>query len=151
MTNEVTKQKNRRLVLILVAIAILMFMFSYALVPLYNVLCDALGINGKTGNAVNKSVSSPDLSRTITVQFLATRNGNLTKQFQFLPPKQATIKIHPGENEKTAYFAENNSDHVITVQAIPSVTPGLAAKYLKKTVCFCFNQQTLNPGEKVNM
>jgi len=61
------------------------------------------------------------------------------------------IKIHPGEVAKLAFYAENQSDHRMTVQAIPSVTPGIAAKYVKKTECFCFTQQTLNAHEGMNM
>lgn len=144
-------RKNRRLLVILSIVVVVMFGFGYALVPLYDALCSALGINGKTGGATSASIDSANIQRTITVQFLATHNGNLTREFIFLPPKKMTIKIHPGENKRIAYFAENNSNHTITVQAIPSVTPGNAAKYLKKTECFCFNQQTLKPGEKMDM
>lgn len=59
--------------------------------------------------------------------------------------------MHPGEIVKLAFYAENKTDYTMTVQAIPSVTPGIAAKYLKKTECFCFTQQTLNGHEAMNM
>ncbi len=133
-------KKNRRLGIILGIVVVAMFGFGYLLVPLYDVLCDALNINGKTGGPVAKSVAPVDQSRTITVQFLATTNGNLPWEFY---PLQKSIKIHPGENRKIEYFAKNLSGATMSVQAVPSVTPGLASKYLKKTECFCFNQQTL--------
>ena len=123
------------------------FAFGFALVPIYNVMCDVLGINGKTGGATAASVAAVDQSRTITVQFLASRNEQLP--WKFIPPKP--IRVHPGENAKIEYFAENDSGKTMTVQAVPSVTPGLAAKYLKKTECFCFNQQTLANKKTMEM
>ena len=139
MNNQ--KNKKRRLLLGLSALVIAMFFFSYALVPLYNVLCDALWINGKTSGKQAEKANTIDKSRTITVQFIATRNANLPWEFH---PMIHTIEIHPGENRKINYYAKNNTDHEMTVQAVPSVTPGLAASHLKKIECFCFNQQTLS-------
>jgi cytochrome c oxidase assembly protein subunit 11 len=125
-----------------------MFGFGYLLVPIYNVLCDQLGLNGKTGGQAALVVSPVDEERTIVVQFLASRNGTLPWKFY---PLIKTFKIHPGESKKIEYFAQNETNQVMTVQAIPSVTPGLAAKYLKKTECFCFAQQTLKPHESMKM
>lgn len=141
INNRSLKNRTYRLVIILFFATIFMFGFGYALVPLYNVLCSALGVNGKTGGPTAiAAVNSQDLSRTITIQFLATNNANLPWQFR---PVIKTITLHPGENKKIAYYAKNESDHTMIVQAIPSVSPGLAAKYLKKTECFCFRRQTL--------
>ncbi|MCB1828078.1 MAG: cytochrome c oxidase assembly protein, partial [Coxiellaceae bacterium] len=61
-----------------------------------------------------------------------------------------TVRVHPGENKLIAYFAKNTTDETMTVQAIPSVTPGRAAKYLKKTECFCFTQQTMKAHEAMD-
>jgi len=119
-----------------------MFVFGYAMVPIYNVLCQSLGINGKTGGKVALA-HGVDKTRTITIQFLATRNSYLPWEFR---PHVRTVKVHPGENKLIAYFAKNNTGKTMTVQAIPSVTPGLAAKYLKKTECFCFTRQTMKAG-----
>jgi cytochrome c oxidase assembly protein subunit 11 len=142
-------KSSKRLAIILIICAILMFGFGYALVPLYNVLCQQFGFNGKTsGMASPAVVSAIDESRTITVQFLATNNANLPWKFH---PYRTSIQVHPGENTRVAYFAKNLSDHPMTVQAIPSVSPGVAAKYLKKTECFCFAQQTLNSNESMDM
>ena len=54
-----------------------------------------------------------------------------------------SVKVHPGENKKVAFYAENETDNDMIVQAIPSVTPGIAAKHLKKTECFCFTKQMM--------
>lgn len=117
-----------------------MYGFGYALVPIYSVMCKAFGINGKPSNMVAVNDSSIDYSRTITVQFLATRNNYLPWKFQ---PLVNSIKVHPGENKKVAFYAENETAADMIVQAIPSVSPGLAAKHLKKTECFCFTKQMM--------
>lgn len=142
------KRKNRRLLIWLFCIVFAMFFFGYALVPLYNVLCSTLGINGKTNTSSVSNRSLVDKSRTVTVQFLANNNENLPWIFR---PVTWTIKIHPGENKKILYYAKNMSNHTITVQAVPSVTPGLAAKHLKKTECFCFTRQTLKSHQETKM
>lgn len=141
------EKKQRRLVIILSSFVVLMFGFGYAMVPLYNVLCKQLGINGKTGGQVVLDDTGIDESRIITVQFLATTNAYIPWEFR---PRLRTIKMHPGENKAVAYFAKNNTDHAMTVQAIPSVTPSAAAKYLKKTECFCFTQQKMNGQEEMD-
>ncbi|MGB6976433.1 MAG: cytochrome c oxidase assembly protein [Gammaproteobacteria bacterium] len=147
MTNKIESRKSYRLPIILFLVVLGMFGFGYAMVPLYNVMCKTLGINGKTGNAAALS-STIDNKRMITVQFLATNNANLPWKFY---PITSEIHIHPGQNAQVAFFAENDSGRTMTVQAIPSVTPGVAAKYLKKTECFCFNQQTLNDKQALKM
>ncbi len=147
--NEVTN--HRKLLAVLTAIVLGMFAFGFALVPIYNSLCKAWGLNGKTKNQavaydVNKAKISKD--REVLVEFVATNNSGVPWKFY---PKIHKIKVHPGEIARLEFYAENKTDHSMTVQAIPSVTPGLAAKYLKKTECFCFTQQTLNGHEAMNM
>jgi len=138
--------KNKRVMWIGILMAVAMFGFGYALVPLYNVMCKVIGINGKTSNVPSATVStSIDMSRTITVLFLSTNNESIPWEFH---PNQNKITLHPGENKRISYFAKNNSGHRMTVQAIPSVSPGLAAKYIRKTECFCFTQQTFDDKEQ---
>jgi len=145
------KNKHQRLVVLLTVIVLGMFGFGFALVPIYNSLCQTLGINGKTNKeAVVYDASKVKVAkdREVLVQFVATNNSGVPWAFY---PKVQQIKVHPGEIVKLAFYAENKTDHQMTVQAIPSVTPGIAAKYLKKTECFCFTQQTLNGHEAMNM
>src|SRR5262249_4384873 len=119
-TEQRRAKKIRRLMIILLLWAMGMFGFGFALVPLYDVLCSKLGFNGKTGGKENlAAVSAVDLSRTITVQFIATNNENLPWKFY---PKETTIEVHPGQNTRTAFFAQNDSDKDMVVQAVPSVT-----------------------------
>ncbi|KTD17822.1 cytochrome c oxidase assembly protein [Legionella jordanis] len=144
------EKSHKKLVITLAVITIAMFAFGFALVPIYNSLCKALGINGKIYQTTN--ASTPDAKivqdRVITVEFVSTLNSSLPWAFY---PKTHKIKVHPGEIAKLAFYAENKADHRMTVQAIPSITPGIAAKYLKKTECFCFTQQTLNGHEAMDM
>lgn len=128
-----------------------MFGFGFALVPIYNSLCKTLGINGKVdleARAEPLGQIRIDKKREIWVEFVATNQGSVPWEFY---PKIHKIKVHPGELAKLAFYAENKTNHRMTVQAIPSVTPGIAAKYLKKTECFCFTRQTLNGHEAMNM
>jgi len=140
--------KNKKILIILICACIFMFGFSFALVPFYNVICKTFGINGKTNttSAINKTVV--DNTRAITVEFLTTTNTQLPWAFY---PETKKIIIHPGANTKIYYVAKNNTDHTITAQAIPSITPGMAAKYFKKIECFCFRKQTLQAHQEIKM
>lgn len=120
-------------------------LFAFALVPLYDVLCDITGLNGKTdNNAATLSKAKVDESRSVTVQFTSAVMPGLAWNFH---PKQASITLHPGQIETVLFEAKNITNHVVTGQAIPSVTPGVASVYLKKIECFCFVNQSLKPGE----
>jgi cytochrome c oxidase assembly protein subunit 11 len=154
MTNEIDiagrQRKNRRLAWALALVALGMIGFGYALVPIYNVMCKAFGINGKTNEApIAYDGSDPiDKSRWVTIEFVTSRNNQMPWDFH---PVVKKIRVHPGDINRVAFYAKNNSDHEMIVQAIPSVTPGLAAKHLKKTECFCFTQQMLRAGESMDM
>jgi len=130
----------------LTAVAVAMFAFVFVvMVPLYNVLCDALGINGKTSGEAYTAVSAQvDESRTITVQFVATNNEGMPWGFR---PAVTMMKVHPGAANDTVFFASNPTPDNMVAQAIPSISPSRAAEYFHKTECFCFNQQPLE-GEK---
>ena len=145
------QKKQKRLVAFLTVTVLGMFGFAFALVPIYNTLCKTLGINGKTNPtaiAYDASKAKITLDREVLVEFIATNNSGVPWDFY---PKVKKVKVHPGEVVKLAFYAENKTNGRMTVQAIPSVTPGIAAKYLKKTECFCFTQQTLNGHEAMNM
>ncbi len=131
--------------------ALAMFGFGFALVPIYNSLCKTLSINGKIAQSTEKYTvndASVDKNRSITVQFVATNNTGIPWLFY---PKTRQVNVHPGEIAQLAFYAENKTDDRMTVQAIPSVTPGIAAKYIKKTECICFTRQVLNGHEAMDM
>jgi len=146
-----TGKSHSKLILTLALVVLAMFAFGFALVPIYNSLCKTLGLNGKTSSeavAYDARTAKIDAGREVVVEFVSTNNGGVPWAFY---PKTKKIRVHPGEIAKLAFYAENKTAHRMTVQAIPSVTPGIAAKYLKKTECFCFTQQTLNGHEAMNM
>ncbi len=139
---EEQSQSNRKLTLKLLMAVVGMFGFGFALVPLYDVMCDTLGINGKTNteSVLQPQGMVPDESRSIRVEFMAHRNHDMPWSFE---PKQAFMQVHPGQVIQTAFLAKNLSDRDIVGQAVPSVSPGLGASYFNKIECFCFNQQPL--------
>ncbi len=126
-----------------------MFGFGFALVPLYDVFCDVTGLNGKTGGQV-AAVETPviDLNRVVKVQFVASLNANMPWEFK---PMTRSMQLHPGESATVDFYARNTSQVDIIGQAVPSVTPGLAASYFQKTECFCFTEQKLAAGEERRM
>ena len=130
----------RRTGLKLAAVALGMFAFGYALVPLYNVICDVTGLNGKTGRVEAENSGDVDTSRWVTVEFTGNSMSGLPWEFQ---PRQKTLRVHPGQTAVAYYEARNTSAEVITGQAVPSVAPNKAAAHFKKIECFCFTRQTL--------
>ena len=140
---------NRRLALKLAAVTVAMFGFGYALSPMYDLMCKAFGLNGKTGRVEEQAVApSVDLSRTVTVEFTGLATSGLPWEFKPLVKK---LEVHPGETMEVKYLARNLAQEEITGQAIPSVAPGVSAMHFKKIECFCFTQQTLKPGETREM
>lgn len=133
----------------LLVVVACMFAFVFVvMVPLYNVLCDALGINGKTGGRYQAVMAEVDESRTIKVQFVAQNNEGMNWQFG---PSVKVMRVHPGELGSTVFLAKNPAGHDMVAQAIPSIVPSRAAAYFNKTECFCFNQQPLKAGEAADM
>lgn len=134
----------------LVVVAVAMFAFVFVvMVPLYNVLCDALGINGKTSGEVYTSVpAAVDESRVVSIQFLASNNAGMPWQFS---PSTTVMKVHPGAVNETVFYAHNPMPSAMVAQAIPSVSPARAAPYFHKTECFCFNQQPLDGGAAADL
>jgi len=142
-------QKNKKVLSKLVLIVFGMFGFGFALVPLYDVFCDITGLNGKTNeSAATYSAASVDTSRTINVQFISRTAQGIPWQFE---PMEREVTVHPGEMKFVKFYAKNESTQDIVGQAVPSVSPGLAAAYFQKIECFCFNQQPLQGMEEVEM
>jgi cytochrome c oxidase assembly protein subunit 11 len=149
------QQEHKRVGVILGVVVVLMFAFGFALVPLYNVICDSFGLNGRfvdldngTYDAQQRSAQTlkqgVDKSRSVRVQFLASRNQNLPWEFR---PLTREVTVHPGEIREVAYFAKNKTGKKMIGQAVPSVAPGEAVRYFTKIECFCFSQQTFKAGE----
>lgn len=132
--------------------AVLMFGFGYALVPLYDVLCEVVGLNGKSA-VLRAAASDPGAqaaaqAREITVEFVATSNAELPWDFR---PQVARMKVRVGQPAEAIYVAHNRAAQEITGQAIPSVAPKVAARHFHKVECFCFTEQKLAAGEQKDM
>jgi cytochrome c oxidase assembly protein subunit 11 len=142
-------ERNRRLTGKLAVAALLMFGFGFALVPLYDVFCDITGLNGKTGRAEAEMLGAKvDTSRWVTVEFTGSTGQGLPWEFR---PMQKKLRVHPGQTTVANYYVRNTAAEPIVGRAIPSVTPGVAAAHFKKIECFCFSEQTLQPGEAREM
>lgn len=139
-----------RLALKLLFATVGMFAFGFALVPLYDVICDITGLNGKTGGRYEYSAvdAAVDESRVITVQFMTSNNAGMNWEFR---PRVREVKVHPGELMEVDFYVRNPGNESMVAQAIPSVAPFRVADYMRKTECFCFNQQRLGPGEEMDM
>ena len=139
-------QENRRLSRKLAVVAVGMFGFAFALVPFYNQICAALGINSieRPDAVVNTQV---DRSRTVTIEF-DSNTHDLPWRFR---PLVGYLKVHPGELTTVEYEIVNVRGAPVTGQAVPSYGPQRAGEYFHKLECFCFTQQTLAPGETRRM
>ena len=140
--------KTKRLVVRLATAAVLMFGFGFAQVPLYEVFCDITGLNGKNFNEGPAAISSIDRSRTVKVQFVTVNPADMPWEFR---PNERTMRVFPGEDKVTAFYAKNPTPEWMVAQAVPSVTPSEAAPYLHKVNCFCFDRQPLEAGADTEM
>jgi cytochrome c oxidase assembly protein subunit 11 len=137
--------ENRRLSRRLAIVAVAMFGFGFALVPFYNQICAALGINSlQQPDVVNTQV---DKTRTVTIE-LDSNAHDLPWRFR---PLVSHVEVHPGELATVEYEVVNVRQAAVTGQAVPSYGPQYAGEYFKKIDCFCFTQQTLAGGETRRM
>ena len=137
---------NRKLTLKLLGFALGSFAFGFALVPLYDVLCDLTGFGNQKALAEQRlSVESPDDSRTITVDFVADLPSVGNWEFR---PLVASMQIHPGRLYATEFMAHNLTGKNTVAQAVPNIAPGQAAGYFRKTECFCFTPQKFAVNEQ---
>ncbi len=138
-------RKNRRLMAVLGTVAVGMVGLSYAAVPLYDLFCRVTGFAGTTQVAEEKSTAISQ--RAIKIRFDAMA-ADIEWAFQ---PVQRQIRLQIGENAVAFYRATNQSDRPLTGTATFNVTPLKAGAYFNKVECFCFTEQTLAPGESVDM
>jgi cytochrome c oxidase assembly protein subunit 11 len=141
--------RHRRLLLGLGGMTLAMFAFGYALVPLYNIVCRLTGLNGRGVEAISSAYGgNVDAERVVTVQFVATVNSRLPFDFH---PDAGAVQVHPGELYGTSFYARNDSGADVTAQAVATYAPGEAARYVHKTECFCFTQESFGPRQDRHM
>ncbi len=138
--------RNRTVALICAGIVATMVGAAYAAVPLYDWFCRVTGFGGTP--MINAAVPQARDSRTIRVEFVGSVNGDLPWRFR---PAQRSVTLHGAEEGLAFYVARNEADRPVTGISTYNVTPEKAARYFNKIACFCFTEQTLEPGREVDM
>lgn len=139
-------QNNRRIVLSLIGVVLTMGALAWVAVPFYSWFCSVTGYGGTTNTA--EVASDVILDETVRVRFDANTDRDLEWTFR---PMQTEMVLKIGENGLAFYEAINNSDHAIIGTASYNVAPDVAGYYFNKIECFCFTEQLLQPGERVEM
>lgn len=132
----------------LLVVVVMMLGFGFLLVPFYNKLCEATGIQGTRTDLPAPNNTQVDPSRWVTVEFDANMSGELPWRFEAMQQK---IRVHPGALTQVFYKVANTAAVPQEGQAIPSYGPAVAAQYFKKIECFCFSRQTLAAHETRTM
>lgn len=139
---------NLRVAAMGAGIALTMLGAAYAAVPLYDLFCRVTGFGGTTQRADVAPDTSQVLDRRVTIRFDSNVSGGLGWHFK---PVQRTIEVKVGESSLAFYRATNTSSQPLTGTASFNVTPEAAGSYFAKVECFCFTEQTLKPGESIEM
>lgn len=139
-------QKNARTGLIVLACVLVMVGLAFASVPLYNVFCRVTGFGGTT--QVATSLPDTVLDRRVTINFSTQTGRDMPWRFE---PELRSVEVKLGERGLANFFAENPTDTPIAGTAVYNVTPLKVGKYFNKVQCFCFDEQILSPGERMNM
>jgi cytochrome c oxidase assembly protein subunit 11 len=143
---QAVARDNATMVRKLLVVAVMMFGFGWALIPIYQKICEVTGINLLTNKdpqaAARAANTQVDTSRKVIVEFDANRQG----PWRFKPHVNH-MEVHPGELVHVDYDLVNLEGRAMAGQAIPSYAPLQSGPYFQKLECFCFEQQVLAPGE----
>jgi len=146
VANPSQQRRNLNLLMVLVGVVAGMTGLAYASVPLYRIFCEVTGFDGTPQRA---SVAPTEISdRVVRVTFTADVAGGLGWKFQ---PMQRNLELKVGENKLAYYVAENRESKPVTGRATFNVSPDMFGAYFTKIECFCFTEQTLQPGQRVEM
>ena len=129
-----------------VGVVVLMGGLAWASVPFYDWFCRVTGFGGATG--VSEVASEDVLEQTVKVRFDASKERGMPWEFK---PMERQMEIRIGESGLAFYEAYNPTDRVVAGSASYNVTPYEAGGFFTKIDCFCFEQQVLQPGERVQM
>lgn len=145
MAGKAPRSGNRSLITALLLMTAGSFAFGWALVPLYDVFCRLAGIGSAEAKAGPSAArENVDLNREVTVEFVADPASVGSFEFR---PVVASMRVHPGKLYDTRFYARNTTTAPSVARAVPSISPGVAAKYFHKTECFCFTPQSFAVGE----
>ncbi|BDI60663.1 cytochrome c oxidase assembly protein [Qipengyuania nanhaisediminis] len=143
--------KNTRTGALAMLGAFVMLGMGYAAVPLYDLFCRVTGFGGTTQVATKaqaEAAAALASAETISIRFDASTSRDIPWEFR---PSQSTDKVRIGERDLATYVARNLTDEPITGTATFNVEPAQAGIYFNKIQCFCFTEQTLQPGQEVTM
>ncbi|MDP4574752.1 cytochrome c oxidase assembly protein [Qipengyuania sp. G39] len=154
MTTATLETRKTRTALLAFGGALAMLGLGYAAVPLYELFCQVTGFGGTTQRASESEAATAERlgaaagGRTISIRFDGSTARDVPWSFR---PEQSTDTVTIGQRDMAIYLATNNSDQPITGTATFNVEPEQAGAYFNKIQCFCFTEQTLQPGEQVRM
>jgi len=152
MASVALQQKNRRVALIFVCVAAAMLGLGYAAVPLYDLFCRVTGFGGTTQVATEAQAANAALlsagAPTISIRFDANTARDMPWTFR---PRQVTDTVQIGQRDMAIFEARNLSSVPVTGTATFNVEPEQAGIHFNKIQCFCFTEQTLQPGQEVTM
>ncbi len=149
MTAVTLEQKNRRIGMIALVLAMAMLGLGFASVPLYRIFCQVTGFGGTTQRASEEQANAVQATgKVISVRF----DGNVARDMPWeFHPEQVTDTVTVGARDMAIFIARNNSDKPVTGTATFNVEPEYTGQYFNKIQCFCFTEQTLQPGQEVRM
>jgi len=140
--------RNRRTMMAAASVALGSLGVGFASVPLYRVFCQVTGFNGTTQRASADVKTQAVAGRTMSVRFDSNVAPGMPWEFY---PEHPTDTVEIGARDLAIFVAKNLSDKPVTGSAVFNVTPTQAGAYFAKIQCFCFTEQTLQPGEQVRM
>lgn len=141
-------KKNQKTAIRVMLVVCVMVGLSFASVPLYNIFCRVTGLSGTTQIAEAFPKENEVLERKMTVRFDANTARDLPWNFR---PEDISVTLKVGERGFSNFIAVNRSVEPVAGTATFNVTPLKAGKYFHKVQCFCFNEQILQPNQKVDM
>lgn len=141
-------RRNRRTLVAMAGIGLAMLALGFASVPLYRIFCQTTGFGGTTQRAAADVKLTPMAGRTMSIRFDSNVQPGMPWEFR---PEHRTDTVTVGARDMAIFIAKNLSDKPVTGTASFNVTPTQAGAYFTKIQCFCFTQQTLQPGEEVRM
>lgn len=143
-----------RTAMIAVAVALAMLGLGFASVPLYRMFCQVTGFGGTTQRATEAQLRDlargdhSGVGRRLSIRFDSNVAQGMPWQFY---PEQRTESVQVGQKTMAIFIARNMSDKPVTGRAAFNVTPEQSGAYFTKIQCFCFTEQTLQPGQEVRM
>jgi cytochrome c oxidase assembly protein subunit 11 len=140
--------RNRRVMIGALAVALASLSMGFAAVPLYRIFCQVTGFGGTTQRAENATGPGAVVGKTMSIRFDSNVTPGMPWQFH---PERETQTVTIGQKSVAIFVARNLSDKPVTGTAAFNVTPTQSGRFFSKIQCFCFTQQTLQPGQEVRM